>query len=194
VTTDAAHTTLTSWNDGPARQAIVDFVETVTRDGGPDYVSPPERVAVFDNDGTLWCEKPMPIELGLILHRLAEMCETDASLRERQPWKAAHERDYEWLGAVVTKHYHGDEDEHGGTLVYLAQPDVFDDGPMKPVRIWSRVGRRPILAGGNSNGDVPMLHYAGSQARPAPAPPSRRRGSRIRLHGRRRAVARAGAA
>ena len=53
------------------------------------------------------------------------------------------------------------EDEHGGTLVYLAQPDVFDDGPTKPVRIWSRVGRRPILAGGNSNGDIPMLHYAG---------------------------------
>jgi hypothetical protein len=51
--------------------------------------------------------------------------------------------------------------------VYLAQPDVFDDGPTKPVRIWSRVGRRPILAGGNSNGDVPMLHYAGSQARPS---------------------------
>ena len=58
------------------------------------------------------------------------------------------------------------EDEHGGTLVYLAQPDVFDDGPTKPVRIWSRVGRRPILAGGNSNGDVPMLHYTGSKARP----------------------------
>lgn len=58
------------------------------------------------------------------------------------------------------------EDEHGGTLVYLAQPDVFDDGPAKPVRIWSRVGRRPIVAGGNSNGDVPMLHYAGGRARP----------------------------
>lgn len=265
MATDTADTTLTSWNDGPARQAIVDFVEAVTRDGGPDYVPPPERVAVFDNDGTLWCEKPMPIELGFVLHRLAEMCETDASLRDRQPWKAAYERDHDWLGATVTKHYHGDdndlkvlmggivrafagvtveaygqaaetflsaphptlerrfrdcgyvpmiellryleangftnyiasggdrdfmrpvteeiygiptervigssnalsyqEDEHGGTLVYLAQPDVFDDGPTKPVRIWSRVGRRPILAGGNSNGDVPMLHFAGSAAR-----------------------------
>jgi hypothetical protein len=59
------------------------------------------------------------------------------------------------------------EDEHGGTLVYLAQPDVFDDGPTKPVRIWSRVGRRPIVAGGNSNGDIPMLRYAGGPARPA---------------------------
>jgi phosphoserine phosphatase len=52
-------------------------------------------------------------------------------------------------------------DEDAGTLAYLAQPDVFDDGPTKPVRIWSRTGRRPILAGGNSNGDVPMLKFAG---------------------------------
>jgi hypothetical protein len=45
-------------------------------------------------------------------------------------------------------------DEHGGSIVYLTEPDVFDDGPVKPVRIWSRVGRRPILAAGNSNGDI----------------------------------------
>lgn len=49
----------------------------------------------------------------------------------------------------------------GGSVVYEAQIDTFDDGPMKPVRIWSRVGRRPILAGGNANGDSPMLEYAG---------------------------------
>jgi phosphoserine phosphatase len=236
---------LQSWNDTPTRQAIVEFVEQVTTEGGAGYVPPPERIAVFDNDGTLWCEKPMPIELGFILHRLAEMCEADASLRERQPWKAAYERDYAWLGNVlmggilrafggmtveayasiaaeflsgphptldrtyrqcgyvpmiellgyleangftsfiasggdrdfmrpVTDEIYGipaervigssnalsyQEDEHGGTLVYLEKPDVFDDGPTKPVRIWSRVGRRPIVAGGNSNGDIPMLHY-----------------------------------
>ena len=261
MTADTVAAQLVSWNDTPARQAIVDFVERVTDEGGPGYVPPADRVAVFDNDGTLWCEKPMPIELGFVLHRLAEMCEADAALRARQPWKAAYERDYDWLSAIMAKHYHGDdndlkvlmggilrafagvtvedyghaaeaflgaphptlerrfrecgyvpmiellryleangftsyiasggdrdfmrpvteeiygipaervigssnalsyqEDEHGGTLVYLAQPDVFDDGPTKPVRIWSRVGRRPILAGGNSNGDIPMLHYAG---------------------------------
>lgn len=265
--TTAASATLASWSDTPTRQAIVAFVERVTTEGGADYVPPPERVAVFDNDGTLWCEKPMPIELGFILRRLAEMCEADSSLRDRQPWKAAHERDFAWLGDVMTKHYHGDdadlkvlmggilrafggvsveayeqaaieflggphptlhrpyracgyvpmiellhyleangftsfiasggdrdfmrpvtdeiygipaervigssnalsyqEDEHGGTLVYLDKPDVFDDGPAKPVRIWSRVGRRPIVSGGNSNGDVPMLRYAGGPARPA---------------------------
>jgi hypothetical protein len=59
------------------------------------------------------------------------------------------------------------EDEHGGTITYAAEPDVFDDGPVKPTRIWSRVGRRPILAGGNSNGDIQMLRYTGGKDRPA---------------------------
>ena len=59
------------------------------------------------------------------------------------------------------------DDEHGGSVAYLAEPDVFDDGPVKPVRIWSRIGRRPILAGGNSNGDIPMLRFAGGKDRPA---------------------------
>jgi hypothetical protein len=54
-----------------------------------------------------------------------------------------------------------------GSLAYAAAPDVFDDGPAKPIRIWSRLGRRPLIAGGNSNGDVPMLQFAGTSARPA---------------------------
>ena len=54
----------------------------------------------------------------------------------------------------------------GGSVVYLAEPDVFDDGPVKPVRIWSRTGRRPLLAAGNANGDIAMLRFAGGRARP----------------------------
>jgi phosphoserine phosphatase len=259
---------LTSWRDTATRGAIVDFVERVTTAGGADYVAPAERIATFDNDGTLWCEKPMPIELGFILKRLAEMAEADESLRGKQPWRAARERDYRWLGEALTKHYHGDdgdvkvliggmvqafagmsvddyaaaagafirggqhptlgrtfhacgyapmielldylaangftnyiasggdrdfmrpiteevynipsecvigssnalrylEDAGGGTITYAAEPDVFDDGPVKPLRIWSRVGRRPIIASGNSNGDIPMLRYAGGPSRPA---------------------------
>jgi phosphoserine phosphatase len=266
ATAEGTRAGLPSWNDTATTQAIIAFVENATREGAPGYVPPSERVAVFDNDGTLWCEKPMPIELGFILRRLAEMCEADTSLRDRQPWKAAHEQDHAWLGNVITKHYHGDdsdvkvliggilqafagmtveeygeaaeaflegrhptidrrfrecgyapmiellgyleangftnyiasggdrdfmrpitaevygippervigssnaltyqEDERGGSVVYLAQPDVFDDGPIKPVRIWSRIGQRPVLAAGNSNGDIPMLSYAGGPARP----------------------------
>jgi phosphoserine phosphatase len=254
---------LGSWRDTATREAIVVFAEYAAHD-----VPPEERVAVFDNDGTLWCEKPMPVELGFILQRLAAMAEEDAALRDRQPWKAAHEQDHAWLGGVIEKHYAGDDrgvrvlmggilrafadqtvehyaeaaaaflgdashptlgrrlrecsyvpmvellrfleqhgftcyiasggsrdfmraitheiygippervvgssnglrytdDDRGGALVYLAEPDVFDDGPTKPVRIWSRVGRRPIVAGGNSNGDIPMLRFAGGTERPA---------------------------
>src|SRR4051794_40662774 len=50
---------LPSWNDGPAKQAILDFVGRVTREGRPDYVPPAQRIAAFDNDGTLWAEQPI---------------------------------------------------------------------------------------------------------------------------------------
>jgi phosphoserine phosphatase len=246
---------LGSWNDTATRASIVDFVEKAASD-----VPPEERIAVFDNDGTLWCEKPMPIQLDFILRRLAEMAEADPELRERQPWKAAHERDYAWLGAVVAQHYAGDgtnvkvlgagilaayagmsvedfeaksdeflrsaqhptlgrgylrcayapmlelldylaangfinyiasgggrdfmraisqemygiprervigssaalvytSDDRGGTITHTSEPEYLDDGPQKPIRIWSRTGRRPLLAAGNSNGDAPMLEF-----------------------------------
>ncbi len=98
-------TVLESWNDTATRQAIVAFVESV------GSIPPEERIAVFDNDGTLWCEKPLPIELAFILKRLAEMAERDESLRRRQPWQAAHDGDYAWLGNVITKHYQGDDSD-----------------------------------------------------------------------------------
>ncbi|HZN70417.1 MAG TPA: HAD family hydrolase, partial [Micromonosporaceae bacterium] len=264
VGTDA----LASWRDTAARQAIVDFVEQVTKDGSPSFVPPGERVAVFDNDGTLWCEKPMPIHLDFILRQFVVMAERDADLRGRQPWKAAYERDHGWLGNAMVKHYNGDdsdltvligalqesfggqsvddyagqvaaflataehptlhrpyrdcgflpmvellrylegngfdtyiasggdrdfmrpaagplygiapdrvigssfgltyqEDDVEGTVIYKSSLDVFDDGPEKPIRIWSRIGRRPILAAGNANGDIPMLRFAGGPSLPA---------------------------
>src|SRR2546427_10007878 len=94
---------LASWNDGTARRAVVEFAEQTVSAGVP----PAERVAVFDNDGTLWCEKPMPIQADFILRRLAEMAQADPGLRGRQPWKAAYERDYGWLGTVLAEHYAG---------------------------------------------------------------------------------------
>src|SRR6266508_3094586 len=102
---------LPSWREGASRQAILDFVERVTTEGGPDAVPLQERIAVFDNDGTLWCEKPMPIQLDFILRRLVAMAEQDPALRTRQPWQAAYDKDYQWLGEVLTKHYHGDDSD-----------------------------------------------------------------------------------
>jgi hypothetical protein len=107
---------LSSWNDGPTKFAITDFVARVTKEGGPDYVEPAARVAVFDSSA---------------------------------------------LGITYSS--------EGGqsALLYKGAMDFFDDGPEKPVRIWSRIGRRPILAFGNSNGDVPMLAFSGTPSTPS---------------------------
>jgi hypothetical protein len=112
---------LPSWNDTPTRRAIVAFVEAATGADGPGYLPPEERIAVFDNDGTLWCEKPIPIELGFILERLAAMAAQDPALRERQPWKAAYTKDYAWLGEVITKHYQGDDSDVKVLMVGILQ-------------------------------------------------------------------------
>lgn len=252
---------LDAWVDGPAKSAIVDFVGRVTADG-PDFVEPQARVAVFDNDGTLWCEKPMYIQLDFVVRRLAAKAASDPALQAEQPYLAATAGDLAWFGGAITKHYQGDDsdlktlagavlslhdsmtvEEHaalvngffaeathptlgrpyqqcvyapmvellryleahdftcyivsgGGrdfmrpvtSAIYGIPPervvgsaqglkfegsdghgdlriqpalDIWDDGPEKPVRIWNRIGRRPILAAGNSNGDDEMLMYAG---------------------------------
>ncbi|UYO97297.1 haloacid dehalogenase-like hydrolase [Microbacterium sp. M28] len=250
---------LPSWRDTPTRTAILDFVAAVTEESGADYVAPEERVAVFDNDGTLWTEKPMVTQLHYLLGEWKKAAEADPALAEKQPYKAAASGDLEWLAAAVDKHYAGDDadlgvliaavagssagrsvddyaasvaefyrdarhlslgtpyslavyqpmvelvryleangftayivsggerdfmrpmtvanygipaervigtglgltyDEEANVVRYAPKLAYFDDGPEKPVRIWMRTGRRPILAAGNSNGDVPMLRYA----------------------------------
>ena len=85
---------LPSWHDTPGTQAILDFVAGVTDEASPTYVPPAERIAVFDNDGTLWCEKPMYIQLDFILRKLAAQAKSDPALRVRQPWQAAWEQDF----------------------------------------------------------------------------------------------------
>ena len=99
---------LDTWNDTATRAAIEAYVSSVTADG-PDFVPPEERIAVFDNDGTLWTEKPIPIQLDFALYRMAKMAEADESIRDQQPWKAAVEKDMKWLGEAMVKHYHGDD-------------------------------------------------------------------------------------
>jgi phosphoserine phosphatase len=262
------NTDLLSWNDTLTKQAILDFVEKVTDPNNAAYVPPEERVATFDNDGTLWCEKPVQIQIAFILQRLVAMAEKDPSLRQQQPWQAAYEKDNAWFGDAVTKHYNGDDsgmkvlmggvvkafgnmtveafaaqavaffkaarhpkynvaylevtfqpmvellgyleangfttyivsgggrdfmrpvtqqlygippervvgsaftesfqdDDQGAHIMRGAGIDFVDDGPAKAVHIWDRIGRRPILAAGNANGDIPMLQFAGRKDNPA---------------------------
>src|SRR5215468_9282274 len=91
--------TLSSWHDGPAKAAIVDFVARVTRDGGSDFVPPTQRIATFDNDGTLWCEQPMQVQVFFLIDRVKELAAKDPALGERQPFKALLEHDTNKLHA-----------------------------------------------------------------------------------------------
>ena len=84
------------------------------------YVPPEARVAVFDNDGTLWCERPIA-QGGFIVKRLVEVAEEDPSLRQIQPWKMAYERNSAWVDAAVVKHYDGDNADLEALLEGVAQ-------------------------------------------------------------------------
>jgi phosphoglycolate phosphatase-like HAD superfamily hydrolase len=99
---------LNSWRDGPTKSAIVDFVARVSTEGA-DYVEPEARIAVFDNDGTLWVEKPAYVQLDFLVRRLAEQAAADASLRDKQPYAAAATGDLAWFADAVTRHYNGDD-------------------------------------------------------------------------------------
>ena len=75
---------LPSWNDGAAKSAILDFVARVTKEGGPDFVPPAERIATFDNDGTLWCEQPMQVQVFFVIDRVKELA-GEGSVAEGAP-------------------------------------------------------------------------------------------------------------
>ncbi len=88
---------LSCWNDCATRNAIVDFVRDVTDQSGPDYIPPEERIAVFDNDGTLWCEYPLQVQLYYFLERFGDLLRRQPELAEVQPYKAIAERDMKTL-------------------------------------------------------------------------------------------------
>jgi hypothetical protein len=92
--------TLPSWHDGNAKAAIVEFVEAVTTEGGPDYVPPEERIAVFDNDGTLWVEQPYYTQLAFALDRIKALAPEHPEWREQQPFKAVLDNDLEAIKAA----------------------------------------------------------------------------------------------
>ncbi|WP_424629649.1 HAD family hydrolase [Bradyrhizobium sp. SYSU BS000235] len=241
---------LPSWSDCPARTAIIDFVSKVTNKGGPDYVPPSERIATFDNDGTLWCEQPMQVQLFFLLERVKHLAEKYPDIKDRQPFKAflAHdmatlhslgkralmelafathagmtEDDFEkiaraWLETAthpkfqrLFKHctyqpqielldylrehdfkifivsgggidfirafaeeaygiprecvvgssakLHFEMQSGQAVLMKVAELNSFDDRDVKPQNIGLHIGRRPILAFGNSDGDLAMLRY-----------------------------------
>src|SRR3954451_17641835 len=85
----AAGDPLPSWRDGPTKRGILAFVQRVIRRGTPDYRPMAERIAVFDNDGTLWVEQPLYTQFAFAIDRLRDMAKRDPTLAERDPFKAA---------------------------------------------------------------------------------------------------------
>jgi phosphoglycolate phosphatase-like HAD superfamily hydrolase len=249
---------LLSWQDGPAKRAIVDFVTRVTTRGSPDFVPESERMATFDNDGTLWAEQPMYIQMAFVLDRAKALAPQHPDWQQKQPFKAVLEGDLKALAArgekglmelgmathagmttdefeqivkdwlAVAKHPRFNrpyteciyqpmvellaylrangfktyivsgggiefmrpwtEKAYGippeqvigstiktkfevrdGTPVLMRLPEIdfIDDRAGKPVSINKFIGRRPILAFGNSDGDQQMLQWtaAGGGAR-----------------------------
>jgi hypothetical protein len=99
----AAADPLPSWNDGPTKKAILDFVSRVTKEGGPDFVPVPERIATFDNDGTLWTEQPMYVQLAFALDRVKALAHKHPEWKIKQPFKAVLEGDLKALAAAGEK-------------------------------------------------------------------------------------------
>ena len=250
---------LPSWNDGPTRTAILEFVDRISEEGGTDYVPPSERIAVLDNDGTLWCERPTYIQALFVFARLRDavvarpelaeqpvvkallagdlaaaqqfgmgaiagvLLELDAGrtteefARDAADWLAAAKhprfgvpfreltyppmlelmdllraRDFrvfivtgggvEFVRAVGDELYGVPTDDVVGSAVQVeferrdgrivlvrkaAMLGSPNEGPPKAVNIQAHIGRRPILAAGNSAGDREMLEYAHTGERPS---------------------------
>jgi phosphoserine phosphatase len=133
---------LTSWKDGPAKRAILDFVNATT-EGGRGFVAPADRIATFDNDGTLWVEQPLPPQFDFVFRRWAEEVKADPSLAEQQPYKALLEKDMAFLEGVATQ-----DPEVVGTLLKAfartwagTTPEEFD----AQVREWLETVKQPTL-------------------------------------------------
>jgi phosphoglycolate phosphatase-like HAD superfamily hydrolase len=94
---------LASWNDGATKKSIVDFVDRVTKAGGMDYVAPEERIATFDNDGTLWSERPYPFQVAFALDRVKAMAPQHPEWWDKEPFKAALAGD---LKGMLSGGYH----------------------------------------------------------------------------------------
>jgi hypothetical protein len=94
---------LPSWNEGPAKQAIETFVQSVANPESRDYVQPEDRIATFDNDGTLWVEQPMYVQLAFALDRVKALAPQHPEWKDKQPFKAALEGDMKTLAASGEK-------------------------------------------------------------------------------------------
>ncbi len=126
---------LPSWNDGAARRAILEFVAAVTREGSPDFVPPEDRIAAFDNDGTLWPEQPMYTQLAFAMDRVKKLAPLHPDWQNRMPFKAVLDGDMKALAAAG---------EHGLLeLVLATHSGMTTDEFTQIVTEWLATARHP---------------------------------------------------
>jgi phosphoglycolate phosphatase-like HAD superfamily hydrolase len=133
---------LESWNDGPAKQAIIGFVTSATTPG-PGFVGVADRIATFDNDGTLWVEQPLPPQFDFVFRKWGEEIKQDPSLAGQQPYKAVIARDPAFFAGIANQ-----DPQVVGTLLEAftrswagTTPDEFD----AQVREWLQTVKQPKL-------------------------------------------------
>jgi phosphoglycolate phosphatase-like HAD superfamily hydrolase len=133
---------LASWNEGPAKQSIVDFIAAATTPG-PGYIEVSERIAAFDNDGTLWVEQPLPPQFDFVFRKWAEEIQADPSLAGQQPYKAIVEKDPAFFAGLAVQ----DPNAVEPLLAAFARtwagtaPEEFD----AQVREWLQTVKQPNL-------------------------------------------------
>ena len=135
-------TVLESWNDGPAKKAVIDFV-TSAATPGPGFVEVADRIATFDNDGTLWVEQPLPPQFDFVFRKWGEEIKQDPSLASQQPYKAIIDKDMTFFERLAVQ-----DPEVVGTLLEAftrtwagTTPDEFD----AEVREWLETVKQPKL-------------------------------------------------
>jgi phosphoglycolate phosphatase-like HAD superfamily hydrolase len=133
--TSAQADTLPSWRGGAAKMAIIDFVKRVTSDGSADFVPAPARIAVFDNDGTLWCEQPVYFQMAFAFDQVGAMAPQHPEWQTTQPFKAVLEHDLAALGATG---------ERGlGEIMAVTHAGMTTDAFAKSVADWIAAARQP---------------------------------------------------
>lgn len=126
---------LASWNDGPVKKGIIDFVERTTRSGSPDFVLPANRIAAFDNDGTLWCEQPMYVQLRFALDRVKTLAPMHPNWKELEPFKSVLD------GDLTTAAAGGDKTL--GELIIATHSGMTTEEFDRIISDWIRTARHP---------------------------------------------------
>jgi len=148
---------LPSWNDGKAKRAILAFVAAATDPAGPQRIAPEDRIAAFDQDGTLWVEHPFYAQAMFAIDQVRSLAAQHPAWKAERPFATVLGGDAAALATLSETDWH----KRGGKPVLMREPSVFfiDDHAGNPVGIHLFIGKRPAAAFGNADGDAEMLQW-----------------------------------